>query len=60
MTFQMGTKSQIMYAMDMVNNRNDINQIADYLTSHINNNNNNVRCIIELILIQNNKQINNK
>ena len=43
----MGTKSEIMYAMDMVNNRNDINEIADYLTSH-NNDNNNVHYYIKI------------
>ena len=52
--FEIGTKSQIMYAMDMVNNRNDINEIADYLASHNNNNNNyNVCCcIIKIIYLQ--------
>ena len=38
MTLQLGTKSQIIHAMDMVSNRNDVNEIADYLVSHNNDN----------------------
>ena len=31
MALQIGTKSQIIHAMQMVNNKNDINEVADYL-----------------------------
>ena len=54
LAFEMGTKSEIMYAMDMVNNRNDINEIIDYLISHNNNNNNNnVPSSIKIIYFKN-------
>ena len=43
---ELGTKSQIINAMNNVENKNDINQIAEYLISDTHENDNNNVCYI--------------